>query len=403
MKKEILKYMNEIQNKLVDIRRELHSIPELSMQEYLTCNTIKKYLNSIDGIEVISIEGQTGLVGILQGEKKGSGKCVMLRADMDALPITESNDCEYRSLTEGMMHACGHDAHMTWLLGSAMILSKLKERFSGTVKFVFQPAEETGAGAKLMISNGVLECPYVDTVIGAHCFPEYQAGKIIIPTKTAFSATRPFSIIVEGKGGHGSWPDKCIDPIAVSTQIYNGLQQIVSRKLNPMEPAVLTIGSIHAGPIDKGNIIPNTCTMKGTLRHITKEGLESMINNVDSMVYNIAKANGAMANVVWSNGVNHVINDKECTEIIYNSTVQLLDRENVEYSHESYLGGEDFCFYSEERRSAYFFVGCVPLENVGKVSLHSCDFCICENILSKVSGIFAMTAVNILNGNKYPF
>ena len=402
MERYIKDISEDISQELIKIRRSLHRIPELAYEEFKTAKLIENILSSIHHMKIESnIGSTTGVIGILQGtkksEEKNSEKCVLLRADMDALPIEESVETSYKSIHSGKMHACGHDAHITWLLGCAMILSRMRDKFSGTVKFLFQPAEENGTGAISLIESGVLEDPYVDYVIGAHCFPKYESGKIVIPAKQAFSAAKSFEIIVKGKGGHGSWPHKCIDPIAISVQIYNGLQQIISRKMDSSSSYVLSVGSIHAGTLDKGNIIPDICTMKGTIRHMTEEGMEYLMREIEKTAIYICKANDANVEINYSLGVKPVVNDKNCVKLSLDSIKSMMNEENVEISYENNLGGEDFSFFTSERKGVYFFVGSSSKENLGKFDLHSSNFCIDESILSSTSAYMSKIAIDLLN------
>ncbi len=400
MNSKIRNISEEIQDLLIKIRRDLHAIPELAFEEYQTSEMIISELKKLKGMKISTgYAGGTGIIATLCGKKGKSNQCVMIRADIDALPIEENNNLTYCSKEKGKMHACGHDAHITWTLGAAMILTQLQESFSGTVKFVFQPAEEIAAGAKKMVEEKVLENPKVDIVLGAHGFPQYDTGKIIIPEKNAFSAARPLSIRVIGKGGHGSWPQDCVDPIAVANQIYMSLQQIISRKMKPSDASVLTIGSIHAGPTDKGNIIPNECILRGTLRHATLNGMESMVQWVEEISKHIAEANGAKVVVQCYHGVEPVINDKYYSKIFKKSSEEIVGKENVEMLEESNLGGEDFYHYSQKVKSVYFFVGCAPKNKVGTFSLHSSNFCIDENILGTVAAVLSNTAISFFMNN----
>ncbi|CAL82704.1 amidohydrolase [Clostridium botulinum] len=400
MNSKIKNIAKEIQASLIEIRRNFHEIPELAFEEYHTSEMILEQLKKMKGMEILTgYAGGTGIVGILQGKKGKSDQCLMIRADIDALPIEENNELSYCSKEKGKMHACGHDAHITWTLGAAMILTQLREEFAGTVKFIFQPAEETGSGARKMVEEHVLENPKVHIALGAHGFPQYDTGKIIIPKKNAFSAARTLFIKVIGKGGHGSWPQDCVDPIAVANHIYMSLQQIISRRIKPGDASVLTVGSIHAGPMDKGNIIPNECVLKGTLRHVTMEGMESMVTWVKEISNHIAKANGAKVIVKCSHGVEPVVNDEACSVIFKHSAEEIVGKNNVAILEEDNLGGEDFYHYSKKVKSVYFFVGCAPKDKVGSFSLHSSDFCIDESILGNVSAILANAAICFLMKN----
>ena len=401
MEKYIKNISEEISQDLIKIRRDFHKIPELANEEFKTSNLIENVLSNIPHIQIKSnIGSRTGVMGILQGTKiledKNSEKCVLLRADMDALPIEESVESSYKSIHPGKMHACGHDAHITWILGCAIILSRMRDKFNGSVKFLFQPAEENGTGAINLIENGILEEPYVDYVVAAHCFPKYESGKIVIPAKQAFSAAKSFEITVKGRGGHGSWPHKCVDPIAISVQIYNGLQQIISRKMDSSDSYVLSVGSIHAGPLDKGNIIPDTCTMKGTIRHMTEEGMEFLMREIEKTATYICKANDANVEINYSRGVKPIVNDSDLVRLSFDSIKSMMKEDNVEISYENNLGGEDFSFFTSERKGVYFFVGSSHKEDIGKFDLHSSDFYIDESILSSTSAYMSKIAIDLL-------
>ena len=239
---QIKEEAEQCREELIQFRRELHQHPELSMEEYKTSHKIAEKLRCLKGMEVITgAAGGTGVIGILKGTK-GPGKTVLLRADIDALPIEEKTGLPYASETAGVMHACGHDGHAAWLLGSAMILSKLRSHFPGNVEFVFQPGEENGLGGKKMVEEDhILENPAVDAVFAAHAWPGAAAGELHVAKRCAFGYPGSFEIQVTGRGGHGSWPHECVDPIAVANQIYSGLQQIVSRRLPETAPRVLSV------------------------------------------------------------------------------------------------------------------------------------------------------------------
>lgn len=233
---------------LQEFRQDLHMHPELSMQEHRTAEKIAQELARIPGMKVqTGMAGGTGVVGLLQGDK-GPGRTVLLRADIDALPIQETTGLACSSKNPGVMHACGHDGHTAWLLGSARILSALRDRWQGCVKFVFQPGEEGGGGGRLMVQQDkVLEDPKVDAVFAAHAWPEAEAGQVVIAERSAFGYPGGFTIQVTGRGGHGSWPHQCIDPIGIACQIYGALQQIVSRRLPETAARVLSVCTIHSG------------------------------------------------------------------------------------------------------------------------------------------------------------
>ena len=262
---------NEIKDELRDIRRILHQYPELGFEETNTSNFIKDFLKK-EGIEFSEFAG-TGVCGIIKGTKEGiNNKVIALRADMDGLPMQDKKNCSYASKVEGKMHACGHDGHTTILLGAAKLLNKHKDSFSGTIKLIFEPAEETTGGAKVMIEEGVLENPKVNVMCGLHVEETLDCGSIMVRKGTVNAASNPFTITIKGSGGHGAYPDTAIDPIVIASHVVTSLQSIVSREIKPVNPAVVTIGSIHGGTAQ--NIIPSEVKLGGIIRTMTKEDRE---------------------------------------------------------------------------------------------------------------------------------
>ena len=244
---------HNIKEELKEIRRTLHQYPELGFEETNTSRYIKEFLIK-EGIEFKEF-AKTGVCGIINGTKEGNKKVIALRADIDGLPMQDKKSCQYASKVKGKMHACGHDGHTTILLGVAKILNKYKAEFSGTVKLIFEPAEETTGGAKVMIEEGVLENPKVDVMCGLHVEETIDCGTIMVKKGTVNAASNPFSITIKGAGGHGAYPDTAIDPIVIASHVVTSLQGIVSREIKPVNPAVVTIGSIHGGTAQ--NIIPS--------------------------------------------------------------------------------------------------------------------------------------------------
>ena len=388
-------------DKMIEFRRDLHTHPELSMKETRTAARIAEELRKLDGIEVTEgVAGGTGVIGLLRGGA-GEGKTVLLRADIDALPIEEESGVPFSSQNCGVMHACGHDGHTSWLLGSAMILSQLRDRIKGNVKFVFQPGEEGGGGGRMMVREShVLENPTVDAVFAAHAWPEVEAGHIEVAARSAFGFAGGFTIKVTGKGGHGSWPHECIDPIAVANQIYGGLQQIVSRRLHETSARVLSVCTIHSGPQDKSNIIPDCCTMTGTIRSDRREVMEEMKLEIKKVSEGIAEANGAHADVETRSG-EAVINTPEAVPFCINAASKILGAENVAVDNMPHLGGEDFSEYITRVPGAYIFAGIATDETRGKFGLHSSHFILEESMIPKVAAVFSQMAVDFLEKGSF--
>lgn len=393
---EILTMAEALAPRLAELYHDFHRHPELSNEEFETAERVVSVLQEIEGMEITTGVAGTGVVALLHG-KKGPGKTVLLRADMDALPVEEHSGVPFSSKYPGKMHACGHDGHTTWLLGAALLLGQMRDWFSGTVKFVFQPDEENASGGKRMVlQEKVLENPKADAVFAAHTWPTVEAGQIAIAEKYAFGMQGMFSIRITGKGGHGSCPHVCVDPIAVAHQIYGALQQVISRKVDEMEPRVLTIGSIHAGPEERGNIIPDTCLMRGTIRGLKKEVMDQMMEEIRSLSCGIASLNGASCQVEGDYDLA-VENDSSTTVLCLRAAQEVLGEENAYILRKANLAGEDFAEYTSRVPGTYFYVGIANDETRGKFGLHSPLFKLDESVLHKTAAVFAQLALHYLN------
>lgn len=378
---------NAIESKVINWRRYFHQNPELSNREYKTASTIAEHLKSL-GLEVKTGVGKTGVVGILKGNQ--SGKVVALRADIDALPVTERNNLPFKSeITDeflgtkiGVMHACGHDTHTAILMGVAEVLSKNKDLIKGTIKFIFQPAEEgpppgEEGGAKLMIKEGVLENPKVDAIFGLHIKSDAPVGTINYKPEGAMAATEQFTITVQGKQTHGSAPWMGVDPILISAKIIDGLQTIISRE-SPLveEAAVITVGKITSGV--RFNIIPETAEMIGTVRTLSPKMRELIIRRMNEMVPAIAKAFGGDATIEFQNNTSITFNDLELIAKMLPTLETVAGKDNV-LLMKATTGGEDFSFYQEVIPGFYFFLGGMPLDSKKPAPHHTPDFYIDES------------------------
>jgi amidohydrolase len=341
----------------------------LSNREFKTAEYVAAHLKSL-GIEVQTGIAHTGVVGILKGKK--SGKVVALRADMDALPVVERNDLPYKSEVTsvfngqetGVMHACGHDTHVAILMGVAEVLSK-NRNFPGTVKFIFQPAEEgpppgEEGGAKLMVKEGVLQNPKVDAIFGLHINSGTHVGKITYKPGGMMAASQRFVINVKGKQAHGSTPWQSVDPIVTSTQIINGLQTLISRESELTEEgAVISVGSIHSGI--RFNIIPESLEMIGTIRTLDKDMKELIRKRMQEMVPAIAQAYRAEATVTIQDGADITFNNEALTEKMIPTLERVAGNENV-YEINAITGAEDFSYFQNEVPGLFFFLGGTPLD-----------------------------------------
>jgi len=311
----IRKKADKYEQEFISVRRKLHQQAELSMKEFETAKIIEAELNKCDGIEVQgNMAGGTGVVGILRGGKPG--KCILLRADIDALAIEEKADVSFKSMNEGCMHACGHDAHAAWLLGAAKILSELREEVPGTIKFVFQPGEERGCGAKELINDDkILENPSVDYAFSAHAWPSIPAGEIGIAQKYAFGCPGVFRVKVLGKGGHGSTPHLAVNPIMVANQICLMLPQILTERISGIEPRVITVCSFIGGSPKGMNVIPEDCYFQGTVRATKMTVLQEIGIEMEKVVKAFCDLHGADYEFGFYKGIHEVENNSDLVNL----------------------------------------------------------------------------------------
>lgn len=337
---------------MINLRETIHMYPEDGFSEFTTSKIIIEELEKL-GIKVQKNVAKTGVVGLIEG--KYPGKTVLLRADMDALKIQEQADVEYKSKIDGMMHACGHDGHVAGLLGAAMILNELKDNLHGNVKLVFQPAEERDGGALPMIEEGVLENPKVDAAFAAHLWGYLNEGEVHLKEGPMMASPDIFNIKVIGKGGHGAVPQESIDPIVITCQIVNSLQTIVSRKINPLDPVVITCGRIQGG--DCHNVIPNEVELEGTIRTFNEETRNWVPKVMEDLIRGITTSQGAAYEFKYEPKYPALINDKYMTSFAKESLKKVVGEENVFDLKEPNMGGEDFAYFAQKVPSAFIFVG----------------------------------------------
>jgi len=387
MDQKLASDIESVETKVIDWRRHFHQNPELSNREFKTAEKIAAHLRSL-GIEVQTGVGITGVVGILKGDKPG--KVVALRADIDALPVTERNDLPFKSevtanflgTETGVMHACGHDTHTAILMGVAEVLSKNKNLVSGTVKFIFQPAEEGAppgeeGGAKLMIKEGVLENPKVDAIFGLHINSGTPVGQIKYKPGGTMAAVERFVVNVKGKQTHGSAPWAGVDPILISAKIIDGFQTIISREAPLVqEAAVITVGKITSGV--RFNIIPESAELIGTVRTLDPSMRELIIRRMTEMAKNIAITYGGTATVEWQNNTSITFNDLALTAKMLPTLEGVAGKENV-LLVKATTGGEDFSFFQEKVPGFYFFLGGMTPGNTTPFPHHTPDFVIDDN------------------------
>ncbi|AEF16764.1 MULTISPECIES: M20 metallopeptidase family protein [Thermoanaerobacterium] len=388
---EILKEAIKIQEEIVDIRRKIHREPELGFEETKTSELIKKYLGSL-GIETKTI-AKTGVVGTIYGNGQ---KTIAIRADIDALPIQEENDLPYASAVPGKMHACGHDVHTAIALGAAKLISKMKDKLDGNVKFIFQPAEETTGGAKPMLDAGVFDDPKVDAIIGLHVDPDLNVGQIGYTYGKAYASSDMFDINVIGKSSHGAEPHKSVDPIAISANIINMIQTVVSRESNPLEPLVITIGSIEGGYAR--NVIASKVRMSGIIRMLNEENRDKITKRVESIAKNTAEAMGGKAEFNRVEGYPCLINDSNMIDIMKRSAASIVGDSNV-ISVLPTLGVEDFAYYLKEVPGCFYKLGCGNKEKGIDKPIHNNMFDVDENCIPYGIAIHVLTAINYLQND----
>lgn len=388
----VLDLAEEIKEWLVEVRRDFHMHPEFGMEEHRTSEMIAKYLEEM-GIEYEKGVANTGVVGIIRGKEKG--KTVALRADMDALPIEEKNKVSYKSKTKGKMHACGHDAHMTIVLGAAKLLSNMKDSLKGNIKLFFQPAEETVGGAKPMIEEGVMENPKVDAVFGLHVSPEIPTGSIGIKYGKMNASSDAIKIVINGESTHGAYPHSGIDAIVIAGHVITALQTIVSRNIDPRNSAVVTLGAINGGT--KGNIIADKVEMIGTVRTLDPEIREKVLTRIENTVKNISESLGGNGEVIIEEGYSPLINDNDMVEMVKANAIELLGRNKVKIIEDLSLGVEDFAYFLQKAPGAFFRLGSGNLEKGIIHDGHHCNFDIDEDCLSIGVALQVQNVISVLN------
>ena len=365
-------------NWLSQIRRDFHLHPEIGYQEVRTTSRIKDILGAL-GIPIQDLPGlDTGVVGLIKG--RAGGKTLALRADIDALPIKEQNEVPYKSTLEGTMHACGHDAHTTIMLGVAkhVMEAGLKEKIKGNLKFIFQPAEEKISGAEKMIRAGVLKKPKVDRIIACHMDPDLQVGQAAIFKGVSHAAADLFRMHIQGKGGHGAKPEDSIDPIVAGAHFITALQTIISREISPMEPAVVTVGSFRAGTA--GNIIPDEAVLEGTVRSLNQNVRGKIITRMEAMVASLETTFNVKVKYQYINGVPPCMNDEAVSRFLFEASSKIIGPDHF-IELKPTMGGEDFALFSQRVPGSIMRLGCANKERGLIHKLHSPHFDLDENVL----------------------
>ena len=391
MKQKIQELSAGIFNEVIGYRQHIHANPELSFHEFQTSAFIKDKLNAW-GIEFTEM-ANTGVVGLIKGAIP-SDQVIALRADMDALPIQEANDKPYRSKNEGVMHACGHDVHSSSLLGTAYILNELKNEFAGTIKLVFQPAEELlPGGASIMIKEGVLENPKPQAMVGQHVMPLIETGKVGFRSGIYMASTDELYVTVRGKGGHGAQPHQNIDPVLITAHIIVALQQIVSRNADPRLPSVLSFGKVNANGAT--NIIPNEVKLEGTFRTLNEEWRNEAHKLMKKMAEGIAESMGGSCDFDIHRGYPFLINEEKLTANARQFSEDYLGAENV-IDLDIWMAAEDFAYYSQVTNACFYRLGTGNIAKGTTYSVHTPNFDIDEDALKVSTGLMAYIALKQL-------
>jgi len=336
---------------IIQSRHDLHRIPETAYNEEKTAQYLSDKLKGL-GLDVETGIADHGIVALMKTNKPGP--TVLFQADMDALPLSEATGLPFASTHEGVMHACGHDAHMAMVLGTAKVLKELQTGFGGNIKFLFQPAEEGPGGAKPMIEAGVMQNPTVDYAFGCHVWPDIPEGRVGVVPGPFMAAMDRFDLKIIGKGGHGAMPHECVDALEVGTQVVNALQRMVSRQSHPLEPTVVTVGSFHAGTAF--NIIPGEATLCGTTRTFSDSVWEHWEENMRKIISNVCASMGADYEMTYTQGYPVTVNDADMADLVKKCAAGVVGPENIVTPRRT-MGGEDFSFFLREVPGAYFALG----------------------------------------------
>ena len=389
----IIKKQSELHEDMVTWRHHIHKHPELSFKEDLTSDYIAAVLEAND-IEMHRGLAVTGIVATIHGKKEG--RVIGLRADMDALPIQEKNDFSHKSVHDGKMHACGHDGHSTMLLGAAVHL-KENNNFSGTVYFIFQPAEEGGGGGRVMVEEGIFEKFPCEAVYGMHNWPGMAEGQFAVHDTAVMAANETLKISIKGKGGHAAMPDQCVDPVVIGAQIITALQSVVSRNVAPLDSAVVSITMLDAGFVS--NVIPNDMNLTGSLRYFSTDVGNEVKAKIKKIVEGISHSMGATATFSSTPNYPATVNTPKHAELCANAAAEVVGSGNVLRNEKPSMGSEDFSFLLNASEGAYIWIGngLVPEDGPeGGCMLHNTEYDFNDEILPLGSSYWVQLVQGIL-------
>jgi amidohydrolase len=391
LSEKILASARKIAGLSVALRRRLHQIPEIAWEERETSAALKDFLKT-QGIPFRSV-ADTGILGEI---RSGRGKCVAIRTDIDALPVSEDTDYTFKSVHPGRMHACGHDIHMATVSTAGLLLMQMRREFAGTVKLIYQPSEESPPGGAIaMVKAGVLLRPQVDMIFGLHAWPTIHTGQIGIKDGALCAGVLDFDVEILGKGGHGAYPQDTIDPIVCAAQVVSSLQIIVSRNINPFEPAVVTIGKIDGGTTR--NVIPPICKLSGTARAQTEKVLQQLKNKIETVVYDVARSQGCKAKITFLEGYPSLVNVTVANKYLSKACVDLYGKKALVSPPHPSMGGEDFSYFLRRVPGAMFLLG-TRNPKIGAIyGLHHPKFKADEDAITIGAAVLTKAVIDFLN------
>ena len=392
---EIKKLIKKYEDEIIEIRRDLHKHPEVGFDLERTSKKVANKLKEL-GFEVKTEIGKSGVVGIIKGND--TGPTIALRADMDALPMEEETDLSFASIEKGKMHACGHDGHTAILLGVAMVLAELKDKLRGNVKLIFQPAEEGPGGAEPMMADGVLKNPEVDAIFGLHIWLEIDSGKVGVKKGPLFASIDEVDIKIKGDSAHGASPHQGVDAITTAAEVINSLQSIVSRKINPIDSAVVTIGKIEGGYVR--NVIADKVNLEGTVRALTTEVRKQLEEEICKKVKNICSASEADYEIDYRHLYPPLVNNEEMTDLVKDNAVKVMKDENVIDVKEPTMGGEDFAYFLKEVPGTFFLLGGRNEKKGITAPHHNTHFTFDEDIMADGIEIMVKSVLDFLERNE---
>ena len=388
---ELKKCICSYENEMIAWRRDFHSHPETGFEEIRTSKKIIEILSGLAGVEVIKDFCKTAVVAIIKGNNPGP--VIGLRADMDALPLSDTKDVSYKSQNPGKCHACGHDVHVTVDLGVIKYYSLNMDKLNGTLKVIFQPAEEGPApgGAKPLVETGITSD--VDVMIGMHTNPDHEVGTILLRKNEMLASADNFEIHITGTGGHGAYPHQATDPLRTGIEIYNEFQTMLTREMDPVKPVLMSVCSFNGGTVKGTNVIPKSISMSGTLRTFDNSIRDYVINRVKEIVSTICRLNRCEGSVDIATVSIALNNDNELIDLIEKVGDDVLGSENVKYMNVPEMGYDDFAYYGLKSRAVYFYLGTTNKSNLGEFTFHQSNFDVDERCLR----IGVEVLINIIN------